>query len=231
MTLVKSFRENIKIFFAQNLFRFEGISLSKVDTRVLLDQKIMHNLNFDSDQTQIIKNVINGLDFLEENFDSLSINLDSYKKFQAILANQQALKTGVLRTGNCYIHCIEEPIEPVSERQVNYVISDLNYLNEFNYKESVPDCFTRLARMQPFYDGNKRSSLFLCNLALLKKDLGAFFITNEKYPKFEDLLTDFYTGKNKDILPFLSGCVYSKQELKLNFSNNSLEHFKNSQSL
>lgn len=58
--------------------------------------------------------------------------------------------------------------------------------------------------MQPFFDGNKRSTAFLCNASLIKKNLGIFSIHYEKLGTFNSLLMDYYTGVNKKILDYIN---------------------------
>lgn len=57
--------------------------------------------------------------------------------------------------------------------------------------------------MQPFMDGNKRSSLLICNLALLKHKFGIFVIPTQKYSEFEKYLRDFYQSKNTNIYEYI----------------------------
>lgn len=80
--------------------------------------------------------------------------------------------------------------------------------------------------MQPFYDGNKRTTLFFCNTALLKKQLGIFFIENEKYDIFENELTKYYTEqldcKLQEVL--VKDCIKSINELDIEQLKNQIKH-------
>lgn len=177
MDLRDEFKKNLKVYFAQNLFKFENITLDQIQTKNLLNSKVMDHLNFTLDDAQIIKNVFTAFEMLEHlDLDKIKIDEDIYVKLNEILARDQALFTGFFRNSNVYIDCIPDPIAPPDLNKMSYYLKMLNEINESSLKEVVPIVFCNLARMQPFFDGNKRSTLFLCNLALLKKDLGMFFI-------------------------------------------------------
>lgn len=69
-----------------------------------------------------------------------------------------------------------------------------------------------MCKAQPFFDGNKRSTLCLCNEALLKQKLGVMLIKNELYPEFDKLLTKFYANNDEELLNFLeTKCFYDLQ--------------------
>lgn len=90
-------------------------------------------------------------------------------------------------------------------------------INKNNFKEVIADNFCKLIRMQPFYDGNKRSTLFFCNTSLLQKQLGLFFIKQKNYDVFENELTKYYTEepdcKLKEFL--INECIKSVSELNI----------------
>ena len=225
MELKQLFRQEIKVFFAQTLFRFEGMALSQVQTRQLLDKEKKKELHFDFDQTQIINNVIEALDFIDKvDLKTISIDSNTYIKLNEILAKNQALETGKFRDQEGYIPCIENPIPPVKAEEIEKQLNMLDHVDKNNFKIRVPIIFSELIKAQPFFDGNKRTTLFICNLALLKKDLGVFYIKNDKYPEFEEKLTDFYTGKNRAVQVFLEeNCIYKKNELTPKLTNPELQ--------
>ena len=57
--------------------------------------------------------------------------------------------------------------------------------------------------MQLFFDGNKRSTLFLCNLALIKNNLGLFFVNHENIIIFNENLMYYYQNININIVNFI----------------------------
>ncbi|MBE6440775.1 MAG: Fic family protein [Desulfovibrio desulfuricans] len=162
-----------------------------------------------------MRNVVAALDFLETiNMKQVSIDLDLYIKLNALLAIDQALETGHLRNQPVSIGCIPEDIEVFDKSLIEHEIKRIADITETDFREVIPDAFCRLARMQPFFDGNKRTTAFLCNVSLLKRGLGLFIINDEKLGRFNALLFEYYTGKNNDILEFIGNeCIISVEQL------------------
>ena len=66
--------------------------------------------------------------------------------------------------------------------------------------------------MQPFWDGNKRSTFFLCNIILIKNHLDLLALTEDVYADFEKYLTEFYTGKSNRIIDFMADNCFVKND-------------------
>ncbi|MCR4554941.1 MAG: Fic family protein [Succinivibrionaceae bacterium] len=79
-------------------------------------------------------------------------------------------------------------------------ISKLNDVTINDFKKVVSECFCNLSKLQPFWDGNKRTTLFLCNAQLIKNDFELLIIKNDSYAAFEEHLTAFYTENDKTII-------------------------------
>ncbi len=204
MRHLKILREKIKIFLAQTALHLEGIHLDEVQTKDLLNEENLKYFEVDEEDAIVMRNIVNTLNYLETiDIKNHPINLDLYVKLNEMLAHEQALETGRLRTRPVAISCIPDDIQPCRKEDVVKEIEKISNINNENFRQVIPESFCRLARMQPFFDGNKRSTAFLCNTALLKKDLGLLVINIENLAKFESFLTDYYTEKNKDILNFI----------------------------
>ncbi len=189
-----------KIPIAQTLLHFESIDLTESQIKQLFATQILETVLDDVDKT-IITNLLNTVDYIEK-FDLSSINVDCelYKKLNELFAFEQALSVGEFRNTDVTITCIDYPIKPVNLDTVNNILKNLANINKDNFKEIIADSFMTLSRIQPFYDGNKRTTLFLCNIALAKQNLGYFSIPNEMYAMFEEYLTLFYRDNNKEPL-------------------------------
>ncbi|MDG6896479.1 hypothetical protein A6A19_00265 [Actinobacillus delphinicola] len=197
---LKKFKQDTKEHIARTLLNFENINLSELQTRQLLQTKAL-NMAMDDVDTVIVTNLLNTFDYVENlNLKSIHINLDLYKKLNEYLTHEQALFPGNIRTQDAYIACIDGSIPPCNVKEIDNKLSFLDNLSDKNYKDVVADTFMDLIRSQPFYDGNKRSTLFLCNLALAKNNLGYFSIPNSRYDNFEYNLTLFYRDNNKEPL-------------------------------
>ncbi|MBR4607673.1 MAG: Fic family protein [Lachnospiraceae bacterium] len=193
-----------KILLAQTALLFEGIHLDYTDTLRLLNGVDVHAFGLDEVDTIILRNVVNALHFLENtDFNKTNIDLDLYITLNSILAEEQALFVGKLRDIPTSIGCIEEEIGVYDKKDIMHEIERLNFIDAGNVKNVVPKVFCRLARMQPFFDGNKRSTNFLCNAALNKKNLGIFFVNDENVQDFNLHLKDYYQGKNEKIFQFI----------------------------
>lgn len=231
MDLLEEFRFNLKVFLAQSLLRFEDINLDIIKTKNLIENNLISEIRFDTENAIVVRNIINTLNFFRDvPFNALEINRNLFININAMLAKEQALEVGKLRNGDVFIDCIKEPIKPPLSTDLDRCLSNLDNCYSANYRSVIPETFSKLARMQPFFDGNKRSALFICNVALIKKNLGIFFIKNELYPEFQVLLTDFYTQNSKKLFNFLEkNCIYDHKaiiELKNEYKKTSEKNCK-----
>ena len=100
MANLKDFRREVKIHFAQSLCRFEGIYLTDIQTEKLLNKENFEMLDFPEEESLVIDNVVNTLNYMESlDISHLDVDLDLYIKLNSMLAKDQALFTGVLRNG------------------------------------------------------------------------------------------------------------------------------------
>lgn len=202
-----------KLQLIQTLLRFEDIVISE---RYIYDliAKTPIKQKIDDDDMLIIKNAINAVTYIEclDN-KKQAINIELYQKLNEIVAYNQALNAGQLRAGNAYIPCIEQAIPPAEENNIQENLNLLNEINKNNYKKIVAQTFMNLIRMQPFNDGNKRSALLLCNVALDKAVLSKFKIPCEDqtiYNDFDNALTLFYRDNNREPLEklIMEKCIF-----------------------
>ncbi len=200
MSNLKQFKQDTKAHIARTLLHFENINLNQLQTRQLLATKTLHRAVDDVDAT-IVKNLLDTFDYIEQlDLSALTIDHDLFIDINHRLAKEQALFTGRYRDSLGRIGCIDKPIAIPDPEKINAILQALCDIHAKNYKSVVADAFMHLAKMQPFFDGNKRASLFLCNIALAKKELGYFSIPNEKYCQFEEYLTLFYRDNQPEKL-------------------------------
>ena len=193
-----------KIFLAQTALHLEDIHLDDIQIQHLLDRQTHQCFEIDEDDAIVMRNIVDALDYLEKlDLNSLLIDTKLYIKLNELLAKEQALFIGRFRDRPTAIGCIPDDIPVYDESLIKNEVERLSNINEASYHSVVPECFCKLSLMQPFFDGNKRSTAFLCNVALIKKNLGVFSISYEKLDEFNSLLRDYYTGENKNILDFI----------------------------
>lgn len=226
MNILKVYRKQCKIFLAQTALHLEGIHLDDVQTQDLLDRQTHRCFEVDEDDAIVMRNIVDTLDYLEKlDISNLSIDTKLYIKLNELLAKEQALFVGRFRNRPTAIGCIPDDIPVYDESLIKNEVERLSNINEANYHSVVPECFCNLSLMQPFFDGNKRSTAFLCNVALIKKNLGVFSISYEKLGEFNSLLRDYYTGENKNILDFIGKelIITTKQLNDENCNKNNAE--------
>ncbi len=202
-----------KLQIIQTLLRFEDIVINRTDIYdIIANTPIKQEI--DDDDMLIVINAINAVTFIEcLDGKKQTINIELYKKLNEIVAYKQALNAGQLRTGNAFIPCIKEPIEPVAEKEIQRNLDCLNQINNSDYKKIIAQSFMNLIRLQPFHDGNKRAALLLCNVALDKTVLEKFTIPCEDkaiYSDFDNALTLFYRDNNREPLEklIMEKCIF-----------------------
>ena len=202
--------DSLKRGFIKSLCLFEGICLTDTQAEGLLNKDDSIMASFSDNDALIVRNVTDSFAFLDSTgIAGTTVDLNLFIKLNAILAREQALYTGCLRNGLCSIPCIG--VVPVPDSQnIQEEIDRLNGITPDNYRTCVSSCFCNLARMQPFWDGNKRTAFFLCNIRLMKNHLDLLMLTEDIYGDFERHLTAFYTGKNNLIIDFLAEKCFVK---------------------
>ncbi len=154
-----------KVFLAQSALIFEDIYLDLEDTLYFISKENINNFTDSKDDAIILHNVIKTLDYIDKiDYSNLQINLNLYIKLNSIPAENQALFAGKLRDIPIAIGCIKEEIGVSKKEEIISEIDKLNTLNTDNSKKIIPEVFCRLSKMQPFFDGNKRSTLFCATL-------------------------------------------------------------------
>lgn len=224
MDLKNLLREKTKIYFAQTLFKFEDIDLSPIQTKALLEGSLNKKLALDYEDSIVVRNVIDALKFLKEkDLNKLQLTTNLYIKLNEILAKEQALDVGYFRDSNVTIGCIDEPILPPQIEEIENCLTAINNVTPDNFKSVIAENFSNLIKLQPFFDGNKRSTLFYCNVVLLKKELGMFYIETEKYDIFENELTKYYTNtQDCKFIKFLKEeCIKGVDELGISIIQKS----------
>lgn len=207
----------------KTLCSFEGISLTDIQTEKLLNNVNYEIQNFTKEESLIIKNVINTFNYIDALDLSLqNVDLNLYIQYNSILAKDQALSTGSLRNGLSSIPCIGQ-IPVASIESVQKEICNLNNLTTGNFKRVASECFCNLSKLQPFWDGNKRTTFLLCNTQLLKNDFELLIIKKETYADFEKYLTEFYTKNDRNLIDFLVKNCFVNTETRKSEERRSYE--------
>ena len=179
----------LKIYFVLKI-----LNLVQKKIKDIFNEKVEALKSIELGNLAILNGIRRLFEYIEElNIKELGIEVEFYKTLNGILAFNQSLDPGIFREGNqlVYISSIKDPIKPAPLSFIKEKLELLSRLDKDNYKKVVSRVFCQLCKAQPFFDGNKRSTLCLCNAALLKQKLGVLLIKNELYPQFDKLLTKF----------------------------------------
>jgi len=131
---VSSFSEEVKVYIAQSLLQFEGICVSEIETKTLLECGEIER-KIDEVNGIIIENMLAALLFFKNlNLAEISLDVDFFIQLNAILAKNQALEVGKFRDVKGYIGCVEKAIEPPDVCEIVQILQDLERLDEGNFK-------------------------------------------------------------------------------------------------
>ncbi|WP_027333043.1 Fic family protein [Mycoplasmopsis gallinarum] len=182
--------------YASNL---ENIDITIDQTKKLVDNLDDLNLNFYNKNIvlnlyQTYKKVIHEEIEYNKKFPVLTL-MDINKNIgeRIIIDNGKIRKQSVLITGTSY----KPPV--VNEELINNVILDSLY--DLNI-DSVLSLQCKLMKLQPFNDGNKRTSMIFTNL-LLSKHFNQVLVVKD-IGKYRSLFVDYYeTDDNEKLIAFL----------------------------
>ncbi|WP_029513039.1 Fic family protein [Mycoplasmopsis iners] len=182
--------------YASNL---ENIDITIDQTKKLVDDLDDLNLNFYNKNVvlnlyQTYKKLIHDEIEYNEKFPVLTLmEINKNIGERIIIDNGKIRKQSVLITGTSY----KPPV--VNEELINNVILDSLY--DLNI-DSILSLQCKLMKLQPFNDGNKRSSMIFTNL-LLSKHFNQVLVVKD-IEKYRNLFVDYYeTDDNEKLIAFL----------------------------
>lgn len=159
-----------------------------------------------SDEQQIfsIRNGWNHLfDIVKRN--NSSIDIDTFNKFNYIVAKDEALISGSFRTGQVRIAGTDfmppkaEELEGIFKKELPELLKRCKTITDL-----ALEIFLWGALNQFYYDGNKRTARLVSNMILIANGQGIFNIKAKDRLEFNTLMVDFYNTKEADdIFKFL----------------------------
>lgn len=177
------------------LFEDLQITPKDIETITNLSDKPITLTGHDS---KILQNSINGWDFILDTLGDPT-TVDYIIKLNGILAKDQALEIGKLRSGSggYVVGSVYSPPIPnendVKDMVEKYLISTTNLMHD------VLEYFCYATKSQLFWDGNKRTSFLIVNKLLIENGLGIFYIEQELRKEFNDLLSEHYNKSHIDV--------------------------------
>lgn len=189
----------------------EGVAVTLPEVQTILEGVTVGGHKI-SDQNMVINQAntwIRLFELIDENmFEfSKSIALDLHH----IAGKEEAFEWGVFRSGNLTIAGTD--YEPPSPGELDAIW--LNVELEIKQIEDVYDqaiaAFLKMARIQFFWDVNKRMGRFMMNGILLNAGYPVINVPVKKQLEFNTLMLEFYSSNDmKKMNNFLRGCLHEK---------------------
>lgn len=180
--------------------KMENRAVTFPQTKTILDGVNVPGVQLDD--IQAILNMRDAWKYLLSTVDE-PLTMEYWCKLNELIARNEALEWGKLRTGNVGISGTDymPPIpqaETVSRELAEMLQSDMTATGKALH------AFAWGTRGQFFWDGNKRTSLMLANKILIMGGAGILTITDQYIERFNMLLLDYYnTGDSEKLKKFL----------------------------
>jgi hypothetical protein len=148
-----------------------------------------------------------GWEYVVSNDAPMSVHVA--KRINSLVAANDALYPGQLRTGNVEIGGVEY-IPPIpDENEFETIVEMFNVDKKLLTDQTLKGMYYMM-RKQYFWDGNKRTSILMANYVLIRNGLGVLNIKDIQMEEFNNLLSNFYeTNNNEDILKWTyDNCLF-----------------------
>jgi len=204
-------KENIflaKKMIVENIYhsaRLEGCNVTFPDTKTILDGVSVANLKMND--VECILNLRDAWKYLIANIEK-PLNLEFICKINELVARNESLEWGVLRTGTVGIGGTDyQPPVPLKVKVIREIDAILR-IN--NVTERAIRFFLWACRSQLFWDGNKRTSSLCANKILIYEGKGILSVKEQYLREFNKRLTDFYNSNDySPIDSFIyENCIY-----------------------
>ncbi|SMM97857.1 hypothetical protein SPONN_739 [uncultured Candidatus Thioglobus sp.] len=160
----------------------------------------------------IVLNQIEAWKFLFKIIKNKDFNLSDgvVCQLQAKVAKREALAWGEFRTGGVSISGTKYP--PPNHQELPSLWQQLSTKPMPNNTDDIYQyaisLFLQMARIQFFYDGNKRTGRLMMNGILLQNGLPVINLPASKQLKFNQLMLDFYPSNNEaPMQAFMHSCL------------------------
>lgn len=197
--------------FVCNVVNLEGINYTLPEIQTLLDGITIggHKL---SDQV-ITSNQIQAFEFLFQSIEnnSFSLNKSFAIKLHAIAAKEESLEWGKFRAGMVTISGTDylPPKADLLDELWGEMVEKVLKIGDI-YKRAI-SLFLQMARIQFFYDANKRMGRFMMNGMLLSYGYPAINLPAKRQLEFNSLMLDFYKSNDMEpMIHFMLSCLEGK---------------------
>ena len=201
-----------------NAGKFEGLDTTLLQTEEIIKYNRANNVAVDDVLTVV--NLKRGFELLLN--DVQEPLLETSKRINRIVAAEEALFPGEIRTGGVEVSTIQgRSIPPmlIEDEVQNQYDEIMN--RDISETEKALRLFLFISKNQIFWDGNKITALLTTNKIMFDWDLGLLSIPETVFEKFNVLLSIYYNS-NEDIdvekiLDFMySNCIFGINYLRKN---------------
>ena len=185
--------------------KFEGVNTTLPQTQTIIDGMSVAGVSIDD--IQVIINLKKGLEFVINNDQPYTFEIS--QTINRIVAAEDALEPGKIRTGNVQIGGVEYvPPVPSPDKVTSMVSTIMN--GNFTDTEKALKMMYQMMRDQIFWDGNKRTAVFSANYLLINAGAGIVNISEKQLPEFNTLLAQYYeSGDMTEIIQWTyDNCIY-----------------------
>lgn len=173
--------------------KMEGINITLDQIRKILSGVSVSNLGID--EIECILNLRDAWKYIISNIED-EFNLEYICKINSLVARNESLEWGTLRTGKVEITGTKYiPEIPQKDKVIEEI---RNILNIKNATERAIEYMLYGMRSQLFWDGNKRTSTICANKIMIQNGAGIIKISEERLKEFNILLTEFYNTNEKE---------------------------------
>lgn len=193
-----------------NAGKFEGLNTTLLQTEEIIKYNRANNVAVDDVLTVV--NLKRGFEMLLN--DVQEPLLETSKRINRVVASEDALFPGEIRTGGIEVSTIQGRYVPplLTETEVHDHFDKIMDQN-ISETEKALRLFLFIAKNQTFWDGNKRTALLTANKIMFSKGLGLLSVPESVFAKFNELLSMYYNSNQSSneskILSFMhEECIY-----------------------
>lgn len=176
---------------------YAGARMEEINVTFLQVKKILEGINVPNlkiDEIQCILNLIDAWKYVINNIKE-EFNINFICKINELVARNESIEWGVLRSGNVQITGTEYISDVPEEEVVKKQIAEI--LKIKNTTERAIEYMLYGMRSQLFWDGNKRTSMICANKIMIENGNGIIKVPDNKLEEFNTLLSEFYTSNDK----------------------------------
>lgn len=170
--------------------RFEGLTTTLPQTQTIIDGLGVDGVSIDD--INVIVQLKRGWQYIINSTEEF--NLEFLKRINKIVALQESLDPGRLRTGNGGVSTIKGEFTPptVNVNNEKDFIANLIKKSSLTTTDKALTLMYHLMRNQIFWDGNKRTATLAANKVMIEHGAGLVNVPLDLWPEWNNLIGDYY---------------------------------------